>query len=82
MEAYLPDTPYGVRGRVVDMRTYAVRLSDGSYGPEFNSTAEAGVWGTDNLRPRYGSIRFEIAYLRDGREVGHCTFQALCRDED
>ncbi len=27
------------------MLTYAVRLSDGRYGPESKSTAEAGVWG-------------------------------------
>jgi hypothetical protein len=64
------------------VRTYAVRRDDGSYGPEFNSTAEAGAWGRANLPLVNGRLTFEIAYLRDGKEVGHCTSHSEVREEE
>ena len=65
------------RWQTAQMRTYAVRLRAGSYGPEFSSTAEAGAWGRANLPLVDGRLSFEIAYLRDGQEVGHCTSHAF-----
>ena len=55
------------------MRTYAVRLSDGEFGPEFNSTAEAGRWARQNLMSDDDrSASFEITYLCEGEVVGTC----------
>ncbi len=63
------------------MRTYAVKLEDGTYGPEFSSTEEASSWGFATLFPDDldRSISLEIAYLRDGREVGNCLSTRLAR---
>lgn len=60
------------------MRTYAVRLGDGEHGPEFNSSAEAGMWARENLMSdadRSGS--WEIVYLREGQVVGSCRHISL-----
>jgi hypothetical protein len=52
----VPDTPAGVWGRVVHMRTYAVRLSDGSYGPQLDglisSPADLKAPSGVNIAPR------------------------------
>jgi hypothetical protein len=55
------------------VRTYAVRLTDEEFGPEFSSSAEAGTWARDNLMSDDDhSGSWEIVYLREGKVVGSC----------
>ena len=53
-----------------DVRTYAIRLEDGTVGPDFNSYQEATHWGIENLPLEGHRYEFQIVYLREGEEVG------------
>ena len=52
-----------------------MRLDDSGFGPEFNSSAEAGRWARENLMSDDDrSCSWEIAYLREGTVVGVCMY--------
>lgn len=60
------------------MRTYAVRLEPGRYGPEFNSIPEASRWGFENLGLDDTTLSVIVAYMRDGKEIQNCTVTRIC----
>ncbi len=56
------------------VRTYAVRLEPGRYGPEFNSIPEASRWGFENLAAESTASRcVVVAFMRDGSEIHNCV---------
>lgn len=62
------------------MRTYAVRLDNGEFGPEFNSTAEAERWAREHLMSDADrGCSWEIAYLREGEVVGRHMYTCFRR---
>jgi hypothetical protein len=66
------------------MRSYAVRLPDGTLGPEFSSSAEASRWGFERLADGdvHRSVDLEIVMLREGEQVGGLTSHRRCRCEE
>jgi hypothetical protein len=52
------------------MRSYAVRLDDGSLGPEFPSETAAAHWAVQHLpAPVSGHAWLDLVLLRGGEEV-------------